>query len=110
MTTLVLLPPPDPATAAWPERLSSEVPGLRVLRPETPEQVVHALRTADAAYGALPADLLGHAERLRWLQAPQAAPPPGFYHQALVEHPVQVTNMRDTYTDHVAAHTLALVL
>jgi phosphoglycerate dehydrogenase-like enzyme len=110
VTTLVLLPPHSDVTAAWPQRLAAEVPGLRVLRPDTPELAAEALRTADAAYGALPPDLLRHAGRLRWLQAPQAGPGRGFYHPALVEHPVQVTNMRDTYTDHVAAHTLALVL
>lgn len=108
--TLVLLPPHDPATAGWPARLERAVPGLVVLGPRTPEEAAHALAEADAAYGTLPADLLAHAGRLRWLQAPQAAPPPGFYHPALVAHPVQVTNMRDTYTDHVAAHALALVL
>jgi phosphoglycerate dehydrogenase-like enzyme len=47
---------------------------------------------------------------LKWLQAQQAGPPPGFYYPELVAHSVQVTNMRDTYTDHVAAHTLGLVL
>lgn len=110
MTTLVLLPPHNDVTAGWPQRLTAEVPELRVLRPETPELAAEALRTADAAFGALPAELLRHAGQLRWLQAPQAGPGRGFYHPALVEHPVQVTNMRDTYTDHVAAHTLALVL
>jgi phosphoglycerate dehydrogenase-like enzyme len=44
------------------------------------------------------------------LQAQQAGPPPGFYYPELVKHPLQVTNMRATYTDHVAAHTLALIL
>ena len=110
MTTLVLLPPHSEATAAWPQRLTAEVPGLRILRPETSEQAAEALRSADAAYGVLPAELLRSADRLRWLQAPQAGPDRGFYHEALVEHPVQVTNMRDTYTDHVATHALALVL
>ncbi|MEV6158123.1 D-2-hydroxyacid dehydrogenase [Nonomuraea sp. NPDC052129] len=109
-TTLVLLPPHDPATAGWQARLEQAVPGLVVLEPETPAEAARALAEADAAYGTLPADLLAHAGRLRWLQAPQAGPPPAFYHPALVAHPVQVTNMRDTYTDHVAAHTLALVL
>ncbi|MER6942943.1 D-2-hydroxyacid dehydrogenase [Nonomuraea sp. NPDC000554] len=108
--TLAMLPPQQDATASWPGRLAQAVPGLRVLRPDTAEEAADALREADAAYGALPAELLRHAGRLRWLQAPQAGPPPGFYHRGLVEHPVQVTNMRDTYTDHVAAHTLALVL
>ncbi|MEV0353327.1 D-2-hydroxyacid dehydrogenase [Nonomuraea sp. NPDC050680] len=109
-STLVLLPPHDPATAGWRARLEQAVPGLVVLEPETPTEAAQALAEADAAYGTLPADLLAHAGRLRWLQAPQAGPPPAFYHPALVAHRVQVTNMRDTYTDHVAAHTLALVL
>ncbi|MCA2226232.1 D-2-hydroxyacid dehydrogenase [Nonomuraea aurantiaca] len=108
--TLVLLPPHGPATAGWQARLEQAVPGLVVLQPESAPEAAQALAEADAAYGALPADLLAHAGRLRWLQAPQAGPPPAFYHPALVAHPVQVTNMRDTYTDHVAAHTLALVL
>ncbi|MEV4582266.1 D-2-hydroxyacid dehydrogenase [Nonomuraea jabiensis] len=94
----------------WAARLAQAVPNLRVLCPRSEAEARVALAEADAAYGALPAALLAHARRLRWLQAPQAGPPPGFYHPALVEHPVQVTNMRDTYTDHVAAHTLALVL
>jgi phosphoglycerate dehydrogenase-like enzyme len=108
--TLVLLPPQDPETVRWPERLRRGVAGLEVLRPCTEREAVDALRRADAAYGTLPAAWLAGAERLRWLQAPLAGPPPGFYHPALVDHPAQVTNMRDTYTDHVAAHTLALIL
>lgn len=108
--TLVMVPPHQEETAAWPEKLRQVVPGLRVLRPDTPAETAAALREADAAYGALPEDLLAHAGKLRWLQAPQAGPPPGFYHPKLIEHPVQVTNMRDTYTDHVATHTMALVL
>lgn len=105
--TMVLVPPHADETVDWPERLMAEVPGLRVLRPA---DATDAVRDADAVYGTLPAELLAATTRLRWLQAPQAGPPPGFYHRALVEHPVQVTNMRDTYTDHVATHTLALVL
>jgi phosphoglycerate dehydrogenase-like enzyme len=37
-------------------------------------------------------------------------PPPGYYHPGLVRHPVTVTNLRGTYTDHVATHALALLL
>ncbi|MFK4084061.1 D-2-hydroxyacid dehydrogenase [Kribbella sp. NPDC020789] len=98
-TVLVMLSPP----ADWPQRLGAAFPQLEVAGPE-------AIARADAAYGVLPEELLRRAERLRWLQAPQAGPAPEFYYPALVEHPVVVTNMRDTYTDHVATHTLALVL
>jgi phosphoglycerate dehydrogenase-like enzyme len=108
--TLVFVPPHQDETATWPQRLAEAVPGLRVLRPDTAEEAAVALHEADAAYGALPEELLAHAERLRWLQAPQAGPPAGFYHPKLIEHPAVVTNMRDTYTDHVATHTMALVL
>ncbi|ONI86477.1 hydroxyacid dehydrogenase [Actinosynnema sp. ALI-1.44] len=108
--TLVMVPPHHDDTATWPRRLAEAVPGLRVLRPDTVQEAAVALREADAAYGALPEDLLAHAENVRWLQAPQAGPPAGFYHPRLIEHPVVVTNMRDTYTDHVATHTMALVL
>ena len=110
MTTLVLLPPHSESTADWQERLSAEVPEVTVLKPETEAEAIEALRTADAAHGYLTPEPLRHASRLRWLQAPMAAPPPGFYHSELIAHPVQVTNMRDTYTDQVAHHTLALVL
>nr|WP_042196111.1 D-2-hydroxyacid dehydrogenase [Kibdelosporangium sp. MJ126-NF4]CEL22411.1 D-3-phosphoglycerate dehydrogenase [Kibdelosporangium sp. MJ126-NF4]CTQ89266.1 D-3-phosphoglycerate dehydrogenase (EC 1.1.1.95) [Kibdelosporangium sp. MJ126-NF4] len=108
--TLVMVPPHQDDTATWPHRLAEAVPGLRVLRPDTAQDAAEALRDADAAYGALPEELLAHAEKLRWLQAPQAGPPAGYYHPRLIEHPVEVTNMRDTYTDHVATHTVALVL
>ncbi|MFC0624530.1 D-2-hydroxyacid dehydrogenase [Kribbella deserti] len=104
---LVLVPPQVDATRDWPERLMADVPGWEVVRPPC-EAMRAELQTADAAYGVLTPDLL--TESLKWLQAPQAAPPPGYFFPELVDHPVVVTNMRDTYTDHVAAHTLALVL
>ncbi|TDD42501.1 D-2-hydroxyacid dehydrogenase, partial [Kribbella antibiotica] len=104
---LVMLPELAAETADWPGRLEAAAPGLRVV---APGEAADAIAEADAAYGVLPEELLGRATRLRWLQAPQAGPAPDFYYPALVEHPVTVTNMRDTYTDHVAAHTLALVL
>jgi phosphoglycerate dehydrogenase-like enzyme len=106
---LVLVPPQRDSTADWPERLMAEVPGLTVVRPSAKDAAA-ALATADAAYGVLTPELLAATDRLRWLQAQQAGPPPGFYFPELVAHPLQVTNMRATYTDHVAAHTLALVL
>lgn len=106
---LVLVPPQRESTADWADRLTADVPGLTVLAPSS-NQVVDAMRTADAAYGVLPAELLAVTTRLRWLQAQQAGPPPGFYYPELVAHPLVVTNMRATYTDHVAEHTLALIL
>ena len=55
-------------------------------------------------------DLLAAARALRWLQAPQAAPPPGYYYAELIQHRVVVTNFREIYNDHIAAHIMAFVL
>src|SRR6202011_4034290 len=56
------------------------------------------------------ADLLAKATKLRWLQAPQIAPPAGYYYPELIAHPLQVTNFREIFNDHISAHILALVL
>ena len=55
-------------------------------------------------------DLLAKATKLRWLQAPQIAPPAGYYYPELVEHPLQVTNFREIFNDHISAHIMAFVL
>jgi phosphoglycerate dehydrogenase-like enzyme len=69
-----------------------------------------AIASADAAFGTLPPALLAKARRLRWLQAPQAAPPAGYYYPELIAHGLTVTNFREIYNDHISAHILAFVL
>jgi phosphoglycerate dehydrogenase-like enzyme len=77
---------------------------------ETEAEAARAVVDADAAFGTLPDTLLRQARRLRWLQAPQAAPPAGYYTPALIAHPVVVTNFREIYNDHISAHIMAFVL
>jgi phosphoglycerate dehydrogenase-like enzyme len=78
--------------------------------PETREGAEQAIALAEGAYGTIPADLLPRAGHLRWLQAPQAAPPAGYYYPDLIAHPVQITNFREIYNDHIAAHIMSFVL
>jgi phosphoglycerate dehydrogenase-like enzyme len=104
-----MLPPQTEITRSWAARLASEFPAAEVAVVEAPGDAPAAIATADAAFGTVPADLLAHAPRLRWLQAPQAAPPAGYYHPALVAHPVVVTNFRDIFNDHIGAHIMAFV-
>lgn len=110
MNTLVMLPPQTETTRAWASRLEADVEGLSVVVPETADAAGTVLPSAAAAYGTLPAALLGFASELRWLQAPAAGPEAGYYYDELVRHPVTVTNMRGTYTEIVAAHAVALLL
>ena len=108
--TFLMLPPQSGTTRAWAARLAAAVPDAQVAVAETEAEAQAAIAGADAAYGVLTPALLARAARLRWLQAPQAAPPAGYYSPELVAHPAVVTNMREIYNDHIGAHILAYVL
>jgi phosphoglycerate dehydrogenase-like enzyme len=109
-TTLLMLPPQSEKTRAWAARLNAAVPALTVVVAESDAEAQRAIADADAAYGTMPDALLGQAKRLRWLQAPQAAPPAGYYTPVLIAHPVAVTNFREIYNDLIGAHIMAFVL
>jgi phosphoglycerate dehydrogenase-like enzyme len=108
--TFLMLPPQTGLTRQWARRLAGSVPGMRLVQAEDAETAAAAIATADAAFGTLPPALLAKAQRLRWLQAPQAAPPAGYYYPELVAHKLAVTNFREIYNDHISAHILAFVL
>jgi len=109
-TTLLMLPPQTPTIRAWASRLAAALPELAIVVAETEADAVRAVGDADAAFGTMPDALLRDARRLRWLQAPQAAPPAGYYTSTLIAHPVVVTNFREIYNDHIGAHIMAFVL
>lgn len=107
---LIMLPPLDETTQAWADAVAQAAPGLRVRVAPDRAAALQLLPQAEAAFGTLDAELLAAAGRLQWLQAPMAAPPAGFFFPELVAHPVQVTNFRGIYNDHVAAHAVAMLL
>jgi len=110
MPTLLMLPPQTSTTRLWAKRLATAVPELSVVVAEDAAEAARMIGEAEAAYGTLPRVLLSPAARLRWLQAPQAAPPAGWYYPELIAHPVVVTNFREIYNDHIGAHIMAFVL
>jgi phosphoglycerate dehydrogenase-like enzyme len=107
---LVMLPPHSETTRGWAKRLAAEAPEARVVVAEDAAEAAREIEDAEAAYGTLPPQVLARAVRLRWIQAPQAAPPAGWYYPALIDHPAVVTNFREIYNDHIAAHVMAFVL
>jgi len=109
-TEFVMLPPQTDKTREWGARLAAALPELRVVVAENHTHAAQVIAHADAAFGTIPADLLRQAQRLRWLQAPQAAPPAGYYYPELIAHPVAITNFREIYNDHIGAHVMAFVL
>ena len=107
---LLMMPPQTTHTLEWGARLRKALPEVSVVIAETEAEAAEAIGTADAAFGTLPAELLAKAGRLKWLQAPHAAPPAGFYYPALIAHPLVVTNFREIYSDHIGAHIMMYVL
>jgi len=105
-----MLPPQTSTTREWAQRLAAALPELSVVVAEDGVEAAGAVGRAAAAFGTMPPALLREASRLRWIQAPQAAPPAGFYYPELVAHPVIVTNFREIYNDHIGAHIMAFVL
>ena len=91
----VLLPPQSDTTRDWAKRLAEIVPEARVILAEDADTAAREIVDAEAAFGWLGSDLLLKATKLRWLQAPQAAPPAGYYYPALIAHSVVVTNFRE---------------
>ena len=106
---LVMLPQQTEITISWARRLAAALPRLEVVVAEDVARAQAEIDDADAAFGVLTPDLLVRAGRLRWLQAPQAAPPAGFYFPAMVVHPLVVTNFRGIFNDHIGAHIMAFV-
>jgi phosphoglycerate dehydrogenase-like enzyme len=106
----VMLASDDAPTEDWARAVAEAAPGLHVQVAHDRAQALRLLPEADGAFGTLDPQLLAHAGKLAWLQAPQAAPPAGYFFPELVEHPVQVTNFRGIYNDHVAVHAVAMLL
>jgi phosphoglycerate dehydrogenase-like enzyme len=106
----LFLPPQTDIVRGWAARLAEELPDANVLLAEDQAAAEAAIGAADGVFGTLTPALLAKATRLRWLQAPQAAPPAGFYFPELVAHPLVATNFREIFNDHIGAHIMAFVL
>ena len=105
-----MLPPIDDAMRRWADRMKADVPGIDVVVAEDETDVGAVISRADAAYGWVSPEHLPAARRLRWLQNPFAGPFAGYYYQALIDHPVTITNPRGIYSDHIAHHILMFLL
>ena len=100
----------DPLIENWVKQLTDSYDFIKVEYPSNKEEAILHLRDSDAVYGVLTEDLLLQCNNLKWLQAPQAAPPPDYYYQKLIDHPVIVTNFRGIYNDHISHHIMSMVL
>jgi phosphoglycerate dehydrogenase-like enzyme len=110
MPKLVIMPSQSTQGNGWAERLAEALPDYTIVAPKDEEAAAQELGDADAVYGWISPELLPKAQKLRWLQSPQIAPPADFYYPELIEHPVEVTNPRGTFNDHIGQHILMYVI
>jgi phosphoglycerate dehydrogenase-like enzyme len=106
----LMLPPQSDITRGWGRQLAETMPEVRVVIAEDQATAEREIVDAEAVFGRLPREVLAKARRLRWLQAPQIAPPAGYYYPELIDHPLTVTNFREIFNDHISAHIMAFVL
>ena len=111
---LILAPPKghygDYVNEGWPESLQELIPDIDVSFCRTTQEAAEKIEEADAAFGEIDAELFARAKNLRWIASPLAGPRAGYYHRALIESDVTVTNVRGVYSDHISAHIMAFVL
>jgi phosphoglycerate dehydrogenase-like enzyme len=107
---MVFLPPQSDKTREWAEAVAHALPDATIVVAETEADALREIPDTDAVFGGIPPQVLAKAQQLRWLQAPQIAPPAGFYYQELVDHSVVATNFRGIFNEHIAAHILAFTL
>ena len=94
----------------WPPKLRAIIPDIEVDLIHSAEEAAGVIGEADAAFGHFGPDLFSRAKKLRWIQGPQAGPAAGFYHQAMIDSDVVVTNLRGIFNDHISAHIMSFVL
>ncbi len=104
------MPPQDDLKRWFARRLTDTLPEYTVFSPASDDEAAAELHDADAAFGWVRPEALASAEKLRWLQNPDAGPFYGYYYRELVEHPVIICNPRGIYYDHISHHIMMFVL
>ena len=111
---LVILPPTALGESnvidEWPDRLKKAIPDISVTVCRSLGEVMESIEDADAVFGDVVPELFKRSRSLRWIACPQAGPRAGYYHRALIDSDVIVTNTREIYNEHIASHIMSLVL
>lgn len=111
---LVILPPDglddSSVVETWPGKLREAIPGIEVMLCRSPGEAMESIEEADAAFGDIRPELFERARKLRWIACPQAGPKAGYYHPALIDSDVVVTNTREIYNEHIGSHIMTLLL
>ena len=75
----VFLPPQSEIIESWQLKLQDTFDNWNIKVPKTREEALVEIIDADAIFGTLDPEMLSQAKNLKWIQAPAAAPPAGYY-------------------------------
>ena len=79
----LFLPPHSEITKSWQLKLQDTFDNWNIKVPNTREEALIEIIEADAIFGTLDPEMLSQAKNLKWIQAPAAAPPAGYYFDEL---------------------------
>ena len=88
---LVIHPPVDSDRLA---KITKAAGPMAVTNAKTPEEAIAEMADADGFFGKMTPELLAASTKLQWVQSPTASLE-HYVFPALIEHPCQLTNMRD---------------
>ena len=103
---LVLFPRVEPARL---EKIERAAAPMRVANCADEEQAAGEIVDADAFFGKMTPKILAPARKLRWVQSPTASLEHYLFPE-LIEHPLQLTNMRGLFPDNIADQTFGYML
>lgn len=90
-------------------RIRAAAGAMQAVNAASNEEARREIADADAFFGRITPELLGAAQKLRWVQAPMAGLE-RFVFPELAQSDVTLTNMRGVYNDHIADHAWMFVL
>ena len=102
--------PDSPYLEEWSEQLKLAIPGIEPNLCRSVGEAMEAIEEADAAFGNVVPELFERARNLKWIACPHAGARAGYYHRALIDSNVVVTNARAVQGDHISAHIMSFVL
>lgn len=103
---LLIHPPIDETRQA---KIAHAAGDMRVVNAADEAEALREIVDADAFFGKLTPPLLAAAGRLRWVQSPTASLE-HYVFPELVEHPLQLTNMRGLFSDVIADQVLGYII
>lgn len=90
-------------------KIAAAAAPLQVANCGSEAEAVAEVADADAFFGKLTPPMLAAARQLRWVQSPTASLEHYIFPE-LVEHPLQLTNMRGLFHDNIADHVFGCML